>query len=98
MLESSKWQPFSISGHCIALNQIGSNRQNRAGLFFARVTIHRRLPLRADRHFIFRAIKLLRDINDTIARASELNLRKIVDEMVIASMRVDNDDLLEAVA
>src|SRR5687768_16302198 len=98
MLESTKWQPFAISWHGITLNQIRMNRQNRARLLFTRMPIHRCFPLSANGCFILRAVSLFCDINDIIARTRQLDLRKIMDEIVIASMRIDDDDLLESVA
>src|SRR3989304_6024808 len=98
MLESSKWHTFAIGWHGVTLNQLGANRQNSACLLFARMTIHCCFPLGTNRRFILRAVSLFRYINDIIARSSQLDLRKIVDEIVIASVRVDDNDLLESVA
>src|SRR3972149_4840707 len=98
MLESSKWHAFAIGWHGVTLKQIGTKRPNSARLLFTPLAIHRCFPLGTNRRFILRAVSLFRYINDIIARSSQLDLRKIVDEIVIASVRVDDNDLLESVA
>lgn len=40
----------------------------------------------------------IRHVDDVIARAGKLDLREVVDQMVIAAVGVDDDDLIQAVA
>src|SRR4026207_1578924 len=98
MFESLQRQALSICAQCIPPHKIWPADHNCAGFLFPRVTVDSCFPLRPDRRFVFLAESGFRDVDHVITRTRQLYLREVMDEIVVAAMRVDQHDLFESVA
>jgi hypothetical protein len=97
MLQPPERQSLPIGWHGLPAHQVWADCQDGTGFPLARVAVDSGLPERLNRGFLFRDVFCLRDINDVIPGTGQLDLCKVMDQVIVASMGIDDHNFLQSI-